>query len=215
MPSKRETGQQNLARFEAWIADRDTRGDWPDYLRDGQISRKAIVEACEFGRSALIQNPAIAKMLQDTETRLGQRKNVKADVLAHLEAFLELCLADGAEQRLPTRDGEIDLEAVARAIGLTEGGWSLASDPACRSVLNATVVALGLPTIEGREARNEADSVVKAKLGRARAEASDFAKALAEREAVIQRQRLYIASLEEQLRIRDETGMLLRTEPIR
>jgi hypothetical protein len=53
------------------------------------------------------------------------------------------------------------------------------------------------------------------KLSRARAEASDYAKALAEREAVIQRQRQYIARLEERLRIRDETGMVMRIEPIR
>jgi hypothetical protein len=216
MPSKQEAGQQNLARFEAWIAERDARGDWSEYRRDGQIVRKAIADACGFGRSALIQNPAIANLLKATEDRLRQENGTSVGVLARLEAFLDPCLADDdGRSRLPIRDGGIDMEAIARVIGLTEGGWFLANDPACRSVLNATAATLGLPVIEGRGARNEADSVVKAKLGRARAEASDYAKALAEREAVIQRQRLHIASLEERLRIRDETGMIIRTEPIR
>jgi hypothetical protein len=194
MPSKWEAGQRNLARFEAWIADRDANGDWPHYLRDGQISRKAIVDACGFGRSALIQNPGIAILIQETEERLRQERDTAITVLARLEAFLESCLPDGGgDQILPTRDGEIDLEGVARAICLTQGGWRLANDPAFRSVLNAAATALGLPAIEGRAAKNEADSVVAAKLGRARSGASDYAKALAEREAVIQRQRLYIA----------------------
>ena len=216
MPSKQETGQQNLARFAAWIAERDTRGDWQEYLRDGQIVRKMIVDACGFGRSALLQNPAIAKLLQDTENRLAGDAGVSADVRSRLEALLESCLPEGPNAtRLPLKDAQIDLEAIARYVVLAEGGWRLANDPTCRSVLNATAEALGLPVIEGRGAKNEADAVVRAKLGRARTEASDYAKALAEREAVIQRQRLYIASLEEQLRIRTETGLVLRTERIR
>ena len=39
MLNKQLAGQQNLARFEAWIAERDEQCDWEEFLRDGQIVR--------------------------------------------------------------------------------------------------------------------------------------------------------------------------------
>ena len=214
MPSKREAGHQNLMRFEAWIAERDARGDWTEYLREGQIVRKAIAEACGFGRSALIQNPAIADLLRQTEERLARLDKSGNQRLARLESYVEEVLANDG-RAMPVKDGRIDLAAVAEEIGMDGMARHLAEDIACRSVLNAAGDALGLPPVTTRDALDDRDRVAQDQVSRARAAASDYAKALAEREAVIVRLRRRIAQLEEQLAVRDDTGMIIRTDPIR
>lgn len=154
---------------------------------------------------------------------MGRPATVIPEILGLLEPYLEARLAEYAtmpeprEPTLPaTSEGKVNVRALTLALGLkVTQEQHFYKSPELQRVVNAAAEAQGLAPIGSRAQLNAEDTVVKAKLDRARAEASDYAKALAEREAVIQRQRLYIASLEEQLRIRNETGMILRTEPIR
>ncbi|MFM2044141.1 MAG: hypothetical protein RLY86_2717 [Pseudomonadota bacterium] len=154
---------------------------------------------------------------------MGRPATVVPEILRLLEPYLEARLAEyearpePREPTLPaTPDGKVNVRALTLALGLkVTQEQHFHKSPELKRIVNAAAEAQGLAPIGSRAQMNADDAVVMAKLGRARAEASDYAKALAEREAVIQQQRRYIASLEEQLRIRDETGMILRTAPIR
>ncbi len=150
------------------------------------------------------------------------RPSIVPDILRRLEPYLEEKLADywakddPREPTLPcTSDRKINVRAVTLAIGLKlSQEQHFYKHAALTSTLNVAAEAQGLSSIGSRAQMNTEDAAARKQISRAQTEASDYAKALAEREAVIQRQRTRIAQLEEMLRIRDETGMVIRTEPI-
>lgn len=60
----------NIAKFEVWAAERQTVGDWPDYMRQGQLNRTEVAAECGFAKSVLRQNPAVKAALEALEARL-------------------------------------------------------------------------------------------------------------------------------------------------
>ena len=154
---------------------------------------------------------------------MGRPATAVRDILGALEPYLEARLAEYERQEDPraptlpaTPDGKINVRSVTREIGLkVSQEQHFYRHPELARVLNAAAEAQGLEPIGSRTQQNADDEVVRREIGKARGEATDYARALAEREALIERQRQRIQQLEEQLRIRDETGMMMRTEPLR
>ncbi|MWJ28579.1 hypothetical protein GPM19_10235 [Halomonas sp. ZH2S] len=62
---------ENIAKFEAWAAERQVAGDWADYIRQGQLNRTEVAAECGFAKSVLRQNPAVKTALEALEARLN------------------------------------------------------------------------------------------------------------------------------------------------
>lgn len=154
---------------------------------------------------------------------MGRPATIVPTITARLEPWLEACMAEYlalAEPRGPTlpatSDGKVNVRAVTVALGLKlSQEQHFYRHPELARLLNTAAEAQGLAPIGSRAQQNADDAVVQQRISRTKAEASDYARALAEREALIERQRRRITQLEEMLRIRDETGMVVRTEPVR
>lgn len=70
--SGKQSGAINLVRFEAWIAERRSSGDWRDYVHSGKLSRKDMAAECDFAVSVLRQNPAVRDALAKLEVELRE-----------------------------------------------------------------------------------------------------------------------------------------------
>ena len=69
-------GQQlagtNLAAFRAWAKSKSDE-DFKEYVHRGVLKRSEIASECGFGKSALVQNPAIKAELEELEDSLRRR----------------------------------------------------------------------------------------------------------------------------------------------
>ncbi|MDP5799764.1 VPA1267 family protein [Pseudomonas aeruginosa] len=69
-------GQQmagaNLTAFRAWAKSKSDN-DFKEYVHRGQLKRAEIASECGFGKSALVQNPAIRAELEELEGALRKR----------------------------------------------------------------------------------------------------------------------------------------------
>lgn len=70
--SGKQSGAINSVRFEAWIAERRSSGDWSDYVHSGKLSRKDMAAECDFAVSVLRQNPAVRDALAKLEAELRE-----------------------------------------------------------------------------------------------------------------------------------------------
>ena len=68
--SGRAMAVNNLARFEAWVVERDAANDWVDYIRGDKLNRSEIASECGFALSVVRQNPAVKAALTALEERL-------------------------------------------------------------------------------------------------------------------------------------------------
>jgi hypothetical protein len=112
-----------------------------------------------------------------------------------------------------TDDGKINVRAFAVEIcGLPQSQEQhFYKKPELAALVNAVAVRQGVKAIGSRALTDVIDKAAKDRLGRARSEKDDLARVLAEREALIERQRRQISSLTEQIRLLQETGMVVRT----
>jgi len=83
--------------------------------------------------------------------------------------------------------------------------------PQLAAMVNAIAQRQGVKPIGSRMLSDVVDKAAKDRLVRAQVERDDHARLLAEREAVIERQRVQILALNEQLRLLQDTGMVVRT----
>ena len=67
-----DKGEENLAAFVAWAKPKKD-DDLREYIYRENLSRKEIAAECGFGKSALGQNPRIAKALGELEDGLRER----------------------------------------------------------------------------------------------------------------------------------------------
>lgn len=67
-----ERAEQNYLSFEAWMASK-TDADFREMVTHGRLNRGEICRECDFGRSALIQNPRIKEALNGLEEELRER----------------------------------------------------------------------------------------------------------------------------------------------
>jgi hypothetical protein len=64
-----ERAEQNFLAFQAWVASK-SEADFRELVTQGRLNRGEICRECDFGRSALVQNPRIKEALQALEDRL-------------------------------------------------------------------------------------------------------------------------------------------------
>ena len=81
--SKGKNGQQiskeNLAKVEAWIAERDAARDWEEYEFSGKVNRTVISAELNFSKSVCTQNKKVRSALNEAEERwFGQKEVTKA-----------------------------------------------------------------------------------------------------------------------------------------
>jgi hypothetical protein len=97
MANGRQIAAANIAKFEAWVAERKSAGDWSDYIRGAQLNRTEIANECGFAKSVLRQNPSVKAALDSLEAELrnsGTLALLKSelppqDVLGGLESVVE------------------------------------------------------------------------------------------------------------------------------
>ncbi|WP_244486922.1 hypothetical protein [Aurantimonas sp. Leaf443] len=141
-----------------------------------------------------------------------------------LEPYLERCHAAWTAMplgaRVPTLpstdDGKVNVRALTLALGLKRHREQHFYNHAeLTGLVNSIAEAQGLRGIKSRNQAETEDVEIADRIARVQKERGDLARLLAEREAVIERQRREIAALREQLRLLEETGMVVRTAAIR
>ncbi len=151
------------------------------------------------------------------------RPSVVPEIRAVLEPYLERRHAEwsaapsGARSpTLPaTDDGKVNVRALTLALGFARNREQHFYNHAeLTGLVNAVADAQGLRGIKSRNQSEAEDAEVADRFSRVQKERGDLARLLGEREAVIERQRREIAALREQLRLLEETGMVLRTAPV-
>jgi hypothetical protein len=102
----------NGERFEQFLKERFTFGDWSDFLSADQssLSRRKILEACHLARSALYQNSFIKKRLAEVEAELRfggvlKKLHSKIDTPSE-ETSLWMVIAE-MEERLKILDKDV------------------------------------------------------------------------------------------------------------
>ena len=148
------------------------------------------------------------------------RPSIVPEILERLEPWLESRMAEFQQQpesrrepTLPsTNDGKINVRELTLALGLKRSQEQHFFNHAeLRTPINAAAEAQGLSLIGSRAEGDADDTAVRNRIARVAGDRNDLARTLVEREAIIEAQRREIQSLREQLRIRDETGMIFRT----
>lgn len=95
--AKQQTADETLAAFVSWAATK-TDDDFREYVHRGKLKRAEIATECGFGRSAIVQNPAIKAALHELEESLRTR-----GVLPNEAAFNG---SPVSSDELPVRDKE-------------------------------------------------------------------------------------------------------------
>lgn len=68
--SGQQLAKANVQKFQDWIAERDSAGDWHNYVRGDKLNRSEIAAECGFALAVLRQNPAVKGALGAQENRL-------------------------------------------------------------------------------------------------------------------------------------------------
>lgn len=136
-----------------------------------------------------------------------------AEVLERLDAEWQGMAEDQRRPTLPlTVDCKVNVAALAKECGMKSGQEQhLFKKPQLAAMVNAIAQRQGVKPIGSRMLSDVVDKAAKDRLVRAQVERDDHARLLAEREAVIERQRVQILALNEQLRLLQDTGMVVRT----
>lgn len=72
MASGQQVAEENVAAFMAWLSSKSD-DDFREYVYRGRLKRSEIAAECGFGKSALVQNPAIRAALEALEEALRGR----------------------------------------------------------------------------------------------------------------------------------------------
>jgi hypothetical protein len=72
MASGQQVAEQNLSAFLAWVSSKSD-DDFREYVHRDKLKRAEIASECGFGKSALVQNPAIKSALKELEDGLRKR----------------------------------------------------------------------------------------------------------------------------------------------
>tara|TARA_Y100000310_G_scaffold100423_2_gene98302 strand:- start:10833 stop:11270 length:438 start_codon:yes stop_codon:yes gene_type:complete len=72
MANGQQLGQENIAKFELWVATQ-TDDDFKQIIHRGQLNRGTIAKEANIGKSALRQNNTIKNALKALEDRLRER----------------------------------------------------------------------------------------------------------------------------------------------
>ena len=150
-------------------------------------------------------------------------RSIIPDILAKLEPYLELLdqqwesQAEGCRTpTLPHDKGQVNVRAITKAVGLRQSQEQhFFKKPELALAINELARIQGLRGINSRELQDAWDRVHAARMQKVARHNTDLSRSLAEREAVIERQRREIEALRAQLALLEETGMAIRTSGVR
>ena len=92
-----QIAQENVAKVQRWISERDAVGDYVDYERQGKINRSSICAELDFARSVINQNPTVKALLQEAEERwYGTGKKDRKAASIRSERKAELSIAENS-----------------------------------------------------------------------------------------------------------------------
>lgn len=146
-------------------------------------------------------------------------KSIVPELLPKLEVYIEERMAEweaqSADRRVPTlpstKEGKVNVREVALALGLKRSQEQhFFKHVELRAAVSAAAAAQGLAQISSREETDANDVALGKRIKKTSADLSDLQKVCAEQAAQIVVLRSRMASLEEKLRLRDETGMVFR-----
>jgi hypothetical protein len=149
-------------------------------------------------------------------------RSIIPEILAKLEPYLELLdqqwesQAEGCRSpTLPHDKGQVNVRAITKAIRLRQSQEQhFFKKPELALAINELARIQGLRGINSRELQDAGDRVHTARMQKVARHNTDLSRSLAEREAVIERQRREIDALRAQLALLEETGMAIRTSGV-
>ena len=74
MANGQQIANENLVKFEKWIAQRKAHGDKLEYIRNGKLNRSEVAKELGFGRSVFAQNPAVKELATKLDDEWGKLK---------------------------------------------------------------------------------------------------------------------------------------------
>ena len=74
MANGQQIANENLVKFEKWIAQRKAHGDKLEYIRNGKLNRTEVAKELGFGRSVFAQNPAVRELALKLDDQWGKLK---------------------------------------------------------------------------------------------------------------------------------------------
>ena len=74
MANGQQIANENLVKFEKWIAQRKAHGDKLEYIRNGKLNRSEVAKELGFGRSVFAQNPAVRELALKLDDQWGKLK---------------------------------------------------------------------------------------------------------------------------------------------
>lgn len=150
-------------------------------------------------------------------------KSIIPEILAKLEPYLDQCdlaweaqPAEGRKPTLPlTRDNKVNVRAITKALGLrTSHEQHFFNKRELAGLINALAVVQNVKPIGARAIEEAADKVVEERIARMASNSNDLTRELSEREALIERYRRENEALREQLRLLEQTGLVLRQQEV-
>jgi len=146
-------------------------------------------------------------------------KSILPELLQKLEAYIEERIAEwaaqSADRRVPTlpstKEGKVNVRELALALGLKRTQEQhFFKHVKLRTAVNAAAALQGLAQISSREETDANDAALGKRITKANTDLSELQRVCAEQAAQIEVMRRRMTSLEEKLRLRDETGMVFR-----
>jgi len=150
-------------------------------------------------------------------------RSILPEIQAKLEPYLELLdrqwdsQAEGCRTpTLPHDKGQVNVRAITKALGLRQSQEQhFFKKRELTLAINELAKVQGLRGINSRELQDAEDRAHAERMHKVVQHNNDLSRALAEREAVIERQRRDIEALRTHLALLEETGMAIRTSRIR
>jgi hypothetical protein len=149
-------------------------------------------------------------------------RSILPEIQAKLEPYLELLdrqwesQAEGSRiPTLPHDKGQVNVRAITKALGLRQSQEQhFFKKRELTLAINELAKVQGLRGINSRELQDAEDRTHAERMHKVVQHNTDLSRALAEREAVIERQRREIEALRAQLALLEETGMAIRTSKV-
>jgi hypothetical protein len=150
-------------------------------------------------------------------------RSIIPEILAKLEPYLELLDRQWESQgegcrtpTLPHDKGQVNVRAITKALGLRQSQEQhFFKKRELALAINELAKVQGLRGINSRQLQDVEDRVHTERIHKVVQHNTDLSRSLAEREAVIERQRREIEALRAQLALLEETGMAIRTSKVR
>lgn len=150
-------------------------------------------------------------------------RSIIPEILAKLEPYLELLDQQWELQTegcrtptLPHDKGQVNVRAITKALGLRQSQEQhFFKKRELALAINELARIQGLRGINSRQLQDAEDRVQAERIHKVVEHNTDLSRSLAEREAVIERQRREIEALRAQLAMLEETGMAIRTSKVR